>query len=457
MLSLNSRLLIAASVVLVGFLGLTGVALDQAFRDSAETALKDRLLGYVYTLLAAADLQADVMLHLPQDLPEGRFSQAGSGLYAQILSNDGRQYWQSPSMLGVDLPRPGPLPPGARVFSPGTRPDGMTYYGLRFGVTYLGEGKAQRNYTFSVTESLDSLRAQVSRFRRSLWAWLGAAGLVLLAVQGSILRWSLAPVRHAEKDLMAIERGERAELGGLYPRELLGLTENLNALLRNDRARVERYRQALADLAHSLKTPLAVLWGALDGSSPCGELVPVLHEQVERMTQIVDYQLQRAAASGRTTLTAPVAVAAAASQVVQSLNKVYADKGVACELQIEPGAAFYGEEGDLFEVMGNLLDNAYQWCTHRVAMGARPVAADTAGHRPGLSLWVEDDGPGIPPATVLEILERGRRAEASAGHGIGLRIVQDIVRLYGGTLQIRASATGGTRVEACFTQASQAA
>lgn len=449
MLSLNSRLLLGASLVLVCFLGLTGLALDRAFRDSAEGALRDRLQGYIYALLAAADLQPDGLLHWPQELPEPRFSQAGSGLYAQIISNDGGQYWQSPSMLGIVLPLPSKLSQGERVFSQVTDAEGVPFYRLSFGVTYVGPQNREQHYTFSATESLDSLHAQVRQFRRSLWVWLGGAALVLLAVQGSILRWSLAPLRRAEQDLIAIERGESTELTGHYPRELQGLTENLNALLRNDRGRVERYRQTLGELAHSLKTPLAVLWGTLDGKTSCEQLPGILQREVSRMTQIVDYQLQRAAASGRSALAAPIAVGEAARRIVESLNKVYADKGVRCELRVPPAARFYGPEGDLLEILGNLLDNAYKWCRQRVRVGAAPLALPAADRQhAGVSIWVEDDGPGIPSKDIQELIaRRSRAADAVPGHGIGLRVVHDITALYDGSLHLGTSELGGARVE----------
>ena len=268
-------------------------------------------------------------------------------------------------------------------------------------------------------------------------------------MQGSILRWSLAPLRRAEQDLIAIERGESTELTGHYPRELQGLTENLNALLRNDRGRVERYRHTLGELAHSLKTPLAVLWGALDEKIPSEQLPGILQREVSRMTQIVDYQLQRAAASGRRALATPMAVGEAARQIVESLNKVYADKGVRCELRVPPGAQFHGPEGDLLEILGNLLDNAYKWCRQQVRVGAAPLASPAAGRQhAGVSIWVEDDGPGIPSKDIQELLARRSRAdEAVPGHGIGLRVVCDITALYDGSLRLGTSELGGARVE----------
>jgi two-component system sensor histidine kinase PhoQ len=445
MWSLNARLLVGASVVLFCFLGLTGLAVDRAFRSSAQSAFQDRLQGHIYALLAAADLLPDGKLSLPDDLPDHRFNEPASGLYARITDADRRTVWRSRSMLGLATVFPGPLRAGDRQFFGMVAPNGTPLYGLSFGVAYVGTGDSLHPFTFSVAEDLGGLQSQVLRFRHTLWGWLGAATVLLLLTQGGLLRWSLLPLHRAERDLAAIASGRQSELAGSYPRELRGLTESLNALLRNDQARVERYRRALGDLAHSLKTPLAVLRTSLD--APRSALHRAVAEQVARMAKIVDYQLQRAAASGRIPLTAPIEVLPSVRELLESLNKVYRDKRVQCTLEVSPDAVFYGTPGDLLEILGNLLDNAYKWCRGRVAVRARMSAADAAQDAPGLRVDVEDDGPGIPAAEAEKVLGRGRRGASSLpGHGIGLATVQDIVAVHGGSLQLGASPWGGARV-----------
>ncbi len=443
MSSLHGRLLLAASLVLAAFLGLTGLALDKAFRDSAEAAVRDRLQGHLYALLAAADLKPDGTIVLPDTLPEARFSTPGSGLYAEISGNQSDHHWRSPSMLGVTIPFHQRQPPGKTHFER-IAVNGVPLYALGYGVAWEVDDKPV-DLTFNVAQSLEGYYAQVQSFRRSLWGWLGGAALVLLAAQGSILRWSLAPLRRAASDLAEIEAGRQAELEGHYPRELQGLTDNLNALLRNERAQMERYRHTLADLAHSLKTPLAVLRGAVDNRVPGDELRTAVQEQVGRMTQIVEYQLQRASASGRTALMAPVPVEQAAQRIVATVGKVYAGKSVACHMRIESSVVFYGDEGDLLEILGNLIENAYKWCRHAVEIGAAPTAS--SGRQTGLCLWVQDDGPGIPLDMVQHVLQRGVRADPGTdGHGIGLAVVQEIIKAYHGTLEIDSGPLGGARL-----------
>jgi two-component system, OmpR family, sensor histidine kinase PhoQ len=448
MRSLGTRLRLAASVVLVAFLGLTGLTLDRAFRDSAQAAVQDRLQAQLYMLLGAANLNVFNRLTLPQTLPEARFSTPESGLYADVMDDRGNLVWRSPSLLGQALPFfPAVRNPGETRFAPLESSEGEPLFVLAFTVSWEIAPNRYQLYTFRVAEAQWNFRDQIWSFRRSLWGWLLAATGVLLAVQGLILRWSLRPLRRVAAEIKEIETGQRAELSGDYPQELLLLTANLNALLRQGHAHLERYRNALGDLAHSLKTPLAVLRGVLESGSKSEELRHALGEQLERMNRTVDYQLQRAAASGRIALSAPLPVAPIARKILDSLAKVYAERAPRLTSEIAANTVFYGDEGDLLEILGNLADNACKWCERQVVVRAWPVERDG---RAELLVEVEDDGPGIPAEQAPLLLGRGQRADPTvAGHGIGLAVVRDLVEeVYYGHLEIGRGALGGARVRA---------
>jgi len=448
MRSLRGRLLVAASVVLAAFLGLTGLTLDGAFRDSALTSVQSRLQAQAYMLLGAADLDSFGRLALPQTLPEARFSTPDSGLYADAMDSQGNLVWRSPSLLGMALPFfPAVRNAGETQFAPLDASDDTPLFVMAFTVNWEISPNQYQLYTFRVAETQWEFLDQLWSFRQGLWGWLLAATCVLLAVQGLILHWSLKPLRRVAAEVKDIETGQRTELSGGYPEELLPLTANLNVLLRQSRAHLERYRNALADLAHSLKTPLAVLRGTLENGSPPEELHHTLGEQLERMNRTVDYQLQRAAAAGRIALSAPLPVAPIARKILDSLAKVYASRAPRLSSEIAPATVFYGDEGDLLEILGNLADNACKWCRRHVVMRAYP--ADRDG-RAELVVEVEDDGPGIPPEQAPLLLGRGQRADPTiAGHGIGLAVVRDLVEeVYYGRLDIGRGALGGALVRA---------
>ncbi len=445
MLSINSRMLIAATIILAGFLGVTGITLENSFRVNAEAAMKERLQLQLHTLIASMDQDDDGGMTLAYPLYEARFFTQDSGLYAEVLTNEGQPVWASPSMAGVHIPLHSGLARGEQRYEYLTISTGETVLAHSIGLTWGDNDSAQEAYTFVVAETLQRLHDEIAAFRKNLWASLGTVAIVLLVMLAVILRWGLAPLRRVADDLGEIEAGHHLELKGEYPRELRGLTDNLNALIRSNREHEERYRASLGDLAHSLKTPLAVLRGAVDASSQAPDGIrSTVEDQIERMDQIVGYQLQRAAASGRKALAAPVDVEQLVTRVVTALKKVYAEKQVEIAVDVPPALSFHCDEGDLMELLGNLVDNACKYCRRRVEIGIRLEAVQGQS---GLLIEVCDDGPGISEAHLPTVLERGGRLDTQAnGHGLGLAMISDIVALYDGHLEFQRSRLGGALV-----------
>jgi two-component system, OmpR family, sensor histidine kinase PhoQ len=434
MKSLNARITIGASLVLAVFVALSAFALERAFRDSARGARQDRLLAQVYLLMAAAEVDPQGVMTLSAGATEPRLELPGSGLYAAIFDGSGEAVWRSRSSLAVAAPFATGLATGARRFE--TREG---YFVQAYGINWNTSG-GSFPFTFSVAEDMQAYHDQLNVYRRSLWGWLGAMALLLLAAQWLTLRWGLAPMRRVADEMTRLEQGEQQRMTGDYPDEVRRLTDNLNTLLTHERAQQQRYRDALADLAHSLKTPLALMRGALREPAAAGTAADALDEQIGRMDAIVGYHLQRAAASGRSGLAVPQPLKPAVERMMGALAKVHAGKPVAAEIAVDAALRFRGDEGDLTEVLGNLLDNAWKWCRGRV----RVVAAVEART---LTLTVEDDGPGIADADAERVLQRGARADQSVpGHGIGLAVVRDIVAAYDGDIRIARSALGGSAV-----------
>ncbi len=443
--SLAARLLAAATAVLAAFLVLTGLALDRAFRDGVREAQRARLEAQVYALLAALEVERGRVV-MPPALPEARYATAGSGLYAEIAAPDGRVLWRSASAVGLDIPWPPGPDPGEAAFATVRASDGQALFAYAFGVEWEA-GKRVVPLVVRVAEETAAYEAQVAGFRRSLVLWLGAATFVLLVVEALLLRWGLAPLRRLAREVAAVEAGERGAIAGSYPAEVQPLVDALNALIRSGRALIERYRNALGDLAHSLKTPLAVLRGAAEGREGPEALRATVADQAGRMQRLVDYHLQRAAAAGRSPAARAVAVAPVVGRVLATLAKVHAARGVRLENAVDEGVRFLGDEGDLMEVVGNLADNA---CKH--GGGRVRVSAETDAQGRLLALTVEDDGPGIPEAARAALLERGVRGDTrTEGQGIGLAVVREIAAAYGGGVAIgRSAALGGARVTVRF-------
>jgi two-component system sensor histidine kinase PhoQ len=255
-LSLNVRLLIGASAVLIAFLGATAFALDVAFRESAASAARDRLQGHVFTLLAAANVDINGALFVPDSVPEPRFSRPGSGLYAQIHGKDFQ--WQSESLLGVRTEIPGnDMGPGELRFSGPDQAGDEELFVFQQGVAWELDDGSERGFTFAAAESSQAYHEQIRGFRQALWGWLGAATIVLLAVQGSILRWGLGPLREIAGELRLVEQGEKERITGRYPRELAGLSENLNAFIGSERRRKPARASASRSTAWTILLPIS--------------------------------------------------------------------------------------------------------------------------------------------------------------------------------------------------------
>lgn len=442
-LSLQARSTIAAGLALAAFLGLTGFALDQAYYDAAVAAMRDRLQSYVYAYLAGIEVSRGQKLIPPETPPNPDFARPGSGLYALILGDDALR-WESPSALGRDLPFDARLIPNELRFD-GPVPTALGgMFVLSQGVSWEVDLRRPVTLTIHVAQSEQQFHRQVAAFRRTLMRWLGGLGVVLLALQLALLRWGLNPLRRVARDVDQVMRGERESLPGSYPPELHLLAQSLNEMIEFGREQLERYRNTMSDLAHSLKTPLAVLRNELESGMSEASLRETVGQQVQRMHDIVNYQLSRATASRHQVFSAPLEVEPAAEGIVTSLEKVYAAKGVLCEFEIDPRARFFGAQGDLMELLGNLLENAFKWARGRVLLTVRSLPPPRGARRAGLEVVVEDDGPGIPEDKVARLLQRGVRGdERVQGHGIGLAIVQDIVKGYRGHLAVRCSETLG--------------
>ena len=377
--SLHSRLLLVASLVLASFLGLGALALDRAFRTSGEEAMRERLQGQVYLLLGAAAEDAEGRMRLPDALPDPRLSNPDSGLYAQVTGENGGYVWKSFSLIGRDMAFLSHQGAGVRHFMK-KRFNGEEFYLINFGVLWEDLQGRELAYTLAVAESTRGLLEQVEAFRARLMYWLGGAAVLLLVAQGLVLAWGLRPLRKAEADLHRIESGEIEAIGGRFPRELQGLISNINLLIRNGRASRDRYRNSLGDLAHSLKTPLSVLRGAAE-SGDRERLKLAVEDEVSRMDEIVQYQLRRAAASGAAQPGVSVPVSPLIERLAATLAKVYSEKGVDCRIEVADALRFVGDSGDLMEILGNLMENAFKYGRSQVRVGAN-IPPDSMGAIP---------------------------------------------------------------------------
>ena len=436
--SLSRRLLISVAVPLALFFGGMMWVLDTGFRALSAGSLEKLLDSQMVALIAAAEPQENGGYAPAPHSVDPRLATPRSGLYAQIRSL--HHEWRSPSAAGLATDF-GPL------LSPGERTVRYTTFGRNRvavesrSIQFQDDPEERRGLTFSVAVSLTPYEEQLTRFRQEMSGWFAGLMALLLVVMAALMRWVLSPVRRMEREIHEVEAGRSDTLGGDYPRELSRVATNLNTLLAGERRRLARYRDTLGNLAHGLKTPLAVMRATVPREAYGG----TVSGEIDRMAGIIEHQLKRAAASGSALVgQAPVELAQVAAELRAALLRVYANKDLSIELGIEEGSRFNGDRGDLTETLGNLLDNACKWCRSHVRLGAR---SDSAAHvSVRLIVTIEDDGPGIPAADRPRVLQRGVRADENVpGHGLGLAMVRDTVELYGGRLEVDDSPLGGAR------------
>lgn len=436
--SLASRFVLASLVLLPLLIGLSGYMLDQAFQRSLITAEHDRLNSQVYLLLGALEI-VDGQPQLPEQLHEPKFSQTDSGLYGWVFTRSQLQ-WQSPSVL---FPTPVEL-------------DGTNIKGGQSEYKVMGVGNLGRVFSLSfdaewelhdvtlplriyVWHDSSNYDGELSSYRQQLWQWLGSLGLGFLIAQLLIMRWGLQPLNRLKGDLDKLKDQQEPQLPSGYPAEIQPVTNSLNQVLASQQRQNERYKNTLGDLAHSLKTPLAVISGFAQQDP---ELQKKLQEPLQRMDEIVSHQLARASLGSKGNLNNAVSLQPLCQRLLGALEKVYRRSSGDFLLDIPPNCMVQGDDSDFMEMLGNLLDNACKY-------GRRQLIISAEQRGKSWFLYIEDDGPGVPELKRATILERGQRADtATAGQGIGLAVVIDIISAYGGSLQIdRSDRLGG----ACFT------
>ena len=438
--SLQIRLLLTLALLLVAAAAVAAWSLDALYRDLGLRARHDVLDAQVVALISTAEIDAVGRL-VPENLAEPRLATPGSGLYAEIVGARGS--WRSPSAIGSGLRLAAMPANGERVFEQASLADGTRVLGLSLGIRWeLGDGSS-RDFVLRAAESLEPWYREVARVRGWLVAGAIALAALLLAGLAVAMRAALQPLRRLESEIAEVETGRLAMLGPGWPRELAGVTGNLNALLSGERKRLERYRTTLGNLAHSLKTPLAALRGLVESGQTASA---VLTPQIDRMQGIVQHQLKRAVLGGSGVTLTDLSLVEPLEQLRGALAKVYSDKAVRATLTVAPGTAYPLEAGDFLELAGSVMDNAWKYCRGTVAVHAESWRS-AGWRRPGLLLEVDDDGRGIPAAERERVLLRGVRVDESAGgQGIGLAVARELAASYAGSLEIGDSRLGGTRI-----------
>ncbi len=440
--SLAARLIAGALVWTVFGLALGGFVLSRAFTSAVEDSFDTTLQVDLDGLIAAAEADPNGGVVLEERLLNRRFERVYSGLYWEIIPIEAGEPLQfSHSLFDHHITIDNPKSAGQAIFGYAEGPENQKLRVLAqrivFPVAATPQKDDTRSYTFMVAGDLNEVDDETRDFNGTLiWAFsiLGAGLLFAVFLQ---VRVGLRPLRRVSEALARIRDGKARRLEGDFPAEIAPLASELNSLIQHSEEVVGRARTHVSNLAHFLKTPLAVLSGEADAEP--GPLADSVKKQVSSMRRQVDHYLARGRAAGALdVLGNRTKVGAALSDLVRILERMHEERGIEIALDCADNLYFRGERQDLEEMAGNLIDNACKWARAHVRVSARAIS----GSR--FELVVEDDGPGLRPEDRERVLERGERLDESVpGSGLGLSIVEDIAKLYGGTFTLGNSALGG--------------
>ena len=441
--SLRLRTILASGLILVASLLVIVLSVMDSFEQAQLGLIRKELSAGTNVLITAASVENDRLV-MPLTLPDEQFNHIESEVLGLVLDSKSQVVWRSRSSLDEVLDYSVEYEEETSHFFRYTGSKGSYFL---YDIDIMLEGVPLTFLVMTPTTEYDEL---FSAFQHNLSTSLFMTAVIMLVLLWFGMRWPLIPIQKLADNLKGIEQGTSCTLTSAYTQELQPLTEALNQLLSNERQQQERYRQAMADLAHSLKTPLAVLQAVhqdpvLQRSTIPRDIQHTIDEQTDRMNQIISYQLQRAVIHHRGFVKQRANALEVTQRITKALSKVYGDKQIELQLNIDSETYFPTDQHDMMELLGNLLENAYRLCLQQVSVSTE---VNTIDGKDWMMCRVEDDGAGVPEHQRKDILKRGVRADSrTSGQGLGLAIVMDILDIYGGTLSIDESSLGGALFE----------
>jgi signal transduction histidine kinase len=414
------------------------------YRQTSERGFDSLLSAHLFNLIGSVGISDTGVLTGSPDLGDLRFSEPGSGWYWSVQpASEGVSGERHSSSMTEAVPSPSITEvPFNSAFQRNYTTEGIDGELLEVFESEFVLDSHNHVARFRVMGNQTELELEIRAFQRRLLAYLALFGGGMIAINAAAILLGLRPLRRVRDALAMVREGTAQRLGGHFPAEIEPLANETNALIENNRRIVERSRTQVGNLAHSLKTPLAVLIN--EGRALGGAKGQLIAEQASSMQTQVEHYLQRArVAAQRDSVVYRTRVKPLAERMVRVLQKLNPQTNLTLSMP-DDDIVFAGEREDLEEVLGNLLENAMKWAKSTVSVSLVQFAAESMDAL--FEIRIEDDGPGIPEDKAREALKRGRRLDETVpGTGLGLAIVADLVNEYGGTLALERSSMGGLK------------
>ncbi len=448
--SLALRLFFSATIWTVVILLVTGMVLSSIYRAAVERAFDRRLGVYLRSLVADVATPEENAGKFPQSIGEPLFGLPLSGWYWQVTRLDApipdvrssRSLWDSTLPHLADLSTSSI--PGIAHGGYAGGPEGQQ---LRLVERTIDLGEEGR-YLVAVAGDAAEIEEETRSFDSALLITFSVLAAVLLLTTMFQVRFGLAPLKRISEGLAGIRKGSAERLEGAFPVEIAPLARETNALIEANREIVTRARTHVGNLAHALKTPISVMLN--EATSHGGDAFALkVREQTEIMRDQVARHLERARLAARVAVIGNVTdVRAVLTALARTMEKIHHQRAIAVDIDAPEGIRFRGEQQDLEEMVGNLVDNAFKWAQSRVAVEVFSQRPDSHDAQLIVHIIVDDDGPGLSPKQREQVARRGRRLdETKPGSGLGLSIVVELATLYGGALTLATAPIGGLRAE----------
>jgi signal transduction histidine kinase len=449
--SLSRRLFLSSAVWTLLVLPIAAVVLISLYRDAVERSFDARLNQYLEYLIAITSPDQGIDILEPTSLGEPLFSLPSSGWYWEIKALGGAPLGFKSSSLASEtltLPSEAGIAPDEtdirKAYLPGPEEQSLRVLEREITITQKDQ---QRRYIYAVAGDAGEIAAEVGAFGTMLaiaFCLLGAGLLIATFFQ---VRFGLRPLRGIGEKLAAIRSGRASRLEGSLPEEIQPLQEELNALILSNQAIIERARTHVGNLAHALKTPLSVITN--EARELDDEFADKVAEQAELMREHITHHLSRAQVAARMSIVGGVTdVSDTLKSLTNTLSRIYSERNINFRVECPPDAKFRGEKQDLQEMVGNLLDNACKWAESKVSIQVETGAAPKSSNVKFLTVFVDDDGPGLSPSELETVTTRGKRLdESKPGSGLGLSIVADLSEMYYGSFVLQHAPSGGVRAK----------
>jgi two-component system sensor histidine kinase PhoQ len=428
--SLRKRFFIFTAIASIIVMLVSSLILNYVYTLELKTEAQDKLRLHIFNLLSVSNFKNNEIA-LPVILSNPDFNRENSPLFSYVTNQENQKVWQSLSLSKEIHIEDKQSKTGKWNFGE-IRFEQDEYLWASYGISW---NQSPKSYRYMVAVNSQLLNDVIMRFRIWLVGGFIFVSLLFLLIQHWVLKLAFNPIKSLKQEIIQLENGNQDHIMKQYPKELVGVSHNINALIKKERNQREKYRTSMADLAHSLKTPVAIINNELGHSNDN----LIVHNALSRINETIEYQLRKAVISGPHVISQGVNIEKSVNDVVSALQKIHIDRQIIVKITVPSDVTFPGDSNDLLEVLGNLLDNGFKYAKSTIS-----VNVSTRNNK--LIITIEDDGNGLLSEDCMIIFNRGLRIdETPNGQGLGLSIVKNVIESYHGSIEASTSPLGGAR------------